>query len=58
VEVSTKYHTVEKLQQYYIFIPYKFKVWVCDGDVHNCWYCSHIFYEKHKWEKLYFMLLN
>jgi ATP-dependent RNA helicase DDX47/RRP3 len=27
VEVSTKYQTVEKLQQYYIFIPVKFKVW-------------------------------
>lgn len=26
VEVSTKYQTVEKLQQYYIFIPVKFKV--------------------------------
>lgn len=26
VEVSTKYQTVEKLQQYYIFIPSKFKV--------------------------------
>jgi len=26
VEVSTKYQTVEKLQQYYIFIPAKFKV--------------------------------
>ena len=26
VEVSTKYQTVEKLQQYYIFIPTKFKV--------------------------------
>lgn len=26
VEVSTKYHTVEKLQQYYIFVPMKFKV--------------------------------
>lgn len=37
VEVSTKYQTVEKLQQYYIFIPLKFKVWVCDGDVHACW---------------------
>ena len=37
VEVSTKYQTVEKLQQYYIFIPLKFKVWVCDDDVHCCW---------------------
>lgn len=27
VEVSTKYQTVEKLQQYYIFIPVKFKVY-------------------------------
>jgi ATP-dependent RNA helicase DDX47/RRP3 len=44
VEVSTKYQTVEKLQQYYIFIPLKFKVRVCDSDVHNCWYCIHIFY--------------
>lgn len=26
VEVSTKYQTVEKLQQYYVFIPVKFKV--------------------------------
>lgn len=26
VEVSTKYQTVEKLQQYYIFIPVRFKV--------------------------------
>lgn len=26
VEVSTKYQTVEKLQQYYIFVPLKFKV--------------------------------
>lgn len=26
VEVSTRYQTVEKLQQYYIFIPVKFKV--------------------------------
>lgn len=26
VEVSTKYQTVEKLQQYYTFIPVKFKV--------------------------------
>lgn len=26
VEVSTKYQTVKKLQQYYIFIPVKFKV--------------------------------
>lgn len=26
VEVSTKYQTVEKLQQYYIFVPVKFKV--------------------------------
>lgn len=26
VEVSTKYQTVEKLLQYYIFIPVKFKV--------------------------------
>ena len=26
VEVSTKYQTVEKLQQYYIFIPVKYKV--------------------------------
>lgn len=26
VEVSTKYQTVEKLQQSYIFIPYKYKV--------------------------------
>jgi len=26
VEVSTKYTTVEKLQQYYVFIPLKFKV--------------------------------
>lgn len=26
VEVSTKYQTVEKLQQYYLFIPTKFKV--------------------------------
>ncbi|XP_071579717.1 probable ATP-dependent RNA helicase DDX47 [Temnothorax nylanderi] len=25
VEVSTKYQTVEKLQQYYVFIPVKFK---------------------------------
>lgn len=25
--VSTKYSTVEKLQQYYIFIPSKYKVW-------------------------------
>lgn len=28
VEVSTKYQTVEKLQQYYIFIPVKYKVWL------------------------------
>lgn len=27
VEVSTKYQTVEKLQQYYIFVPMKFKVY-------------------------------
>lgn len=27
VEVSTKYQTVEKLQQYYLFIPLKYKVW-------------------------------
>lgn len=26
VEVSTKYKTVDQLQQYYIFIPLKFKV--------------------------------
>lgn len=26
VEVSTKYQTVEKLQQYYVFVPMKFKV--------------------------------
>jgi len=26
VEVSTKYKTVDKLQQYYIFIPLKYKV--------------------------------
>lgn len=26
VEVSTKYQTVEKLQQYYLFVPEKFKV--------------------------------
>lgn len=26
VEVSTKYQTVDKLQQYYVFIPVKFKV--------------------------------
>lgn len=26
VEVSTKYQTVKNLQQYYIFIPQKFKV--------------------------------
>jgi len=26
VEVSTKYTTVDKLQQYYVFIPLKFKV--------------------------------
>lgn len=26
VEVSNKYQTVEKLQQYYVFIPVKFKV--------------------------------
>lgn len=25
--VSTKYSTVDKLQQYYIFIPSKYKVW-------------------------------
>jgi ATP-dependent RNA helicase DDX47/RRP3 len=25
VEVSSKYHTVEKLQQYYLFIPAKYK---------------------------------
>ena len=28
VEVSTKYQTVEKLQQYYLFIPAKYKVGV------------------------------
>lgn len=28
VEVSTKYQTVEKLQQYYLFIPVKFKVYI------------------------------
>lgn len=26
VEVSTKYKTVEKLQQYYVFIPMRYKV--------------------------------
>jgi ATP-dependent RNA helicase DDX47/RRP3 len=26
VQVSNKYHTVDKLQQYYVFIPAKFKV--------------------------------
>jgi len=26
VEVSTKYQTVDKLQQYYVFIPVKYKV--------------------------------
>lgn len=26
LEVSTKYHTVEKLQQFYLFIPCKYKV--------------------------------
>ena len=26
LEVNTKYQTVEKLQQYYIFIPVKYKV--------------------------------
>lgn len=26
VEVSTKYQTVEKLQQSYLFIPFKYKV--------------------------------
>lgn len=26
VEVSTKYQTVEQLQQYYLFIPVRFKV--------------------------------
>jgi ATP-dependent RNA helicase DDX47/RRP3 len=26
IEVSTKYQTVEKLKQYYIFVPVKFKV--------------------------------
>lgn len=26
VEVSTKYQTVDKLQQFYVFIPTKFKV--------------------------------
>lgn len=29
VEVSTKYQTVDKLQQYYLFIPLKFKVRTC-----------------------------
>ena len=29
VEVSTKYQTVEKLLQYYLFIPAKFKVQLC-----------------------------
>lgn len=29
VEVSTKYQTVEKLQQSYLFIPSKYKVCVC-----------------------------
>ena len=28
IEVSTKYQTVEKLQQYYLFIPAKYKVGV------------------------------
>ena len=33
VEVSTKYQTVEKLQQYYIFVPAKYKVIDKDGAV-------------------------
>ena len=31
VEVSTKYQTVDKLLQYYIFIPAKFKVNSCES---------------------------
>lgn len=26
IEISTKYHTVDQLQQYYVFIPLKYKV--------------------------------
>ena len=32
IEVSTKYQTVEKLQQSYLFIPFKYKVYTCPGD--------------------------
>lgn len=33
VEVSTKYQTVEKLQQYYLFIPVKYKVCACFSSI-------------------------
>lgn len=38
VEVSTKYQTVDKLLQYYIFIPLKYKVWET--------YCNRLHYSK------------
>lgn len=36
--VSTKYSTVEKLQQYYIFIPSKYKVGYAEVHIIFCWY--------------------
>lgn len=33
VEVSTKYQTVEKLLQYYVFIPLKFKVVILFSEI-------------------------
>lgn len=34
--VSTKYSTVDKLQQYYIFIPSKYKVWCTEIHIFHC----------------------
>lgn len=54
VEVSTKYKTVDQLQQYYVFIPLKFKVsstretynsqflWHHDDTLKKLWYMRNL----------------
>ena len=41
IEVSSKYQTVEKLQQYYIFIPIRYKVTKINKSKSIITYCFH-----------------